>query len=229
MMKKNFIRSILVLVILLIVYVVITVAMPFVHNAVFWLSVAFSLVSFGVLFGAWYRADFMGESARSKFYGFPILRIGAVYFAAQIVIGWIISGIGSVPMAVAVPIYTIILAAAAIGLIGVDTAKEEIQNMDTRLKRDVGAMRSLQSQANQLTGQTSGEAQKALQKFAEALRYSDPVSCEESRNAELELSALVSDLQNAVVDGDEASVLALCRKAGAVLAERNRLCKLGKR
>lgn len=40
---------------------------------------------------------------------------------------------------------------------------------------------------------------------------------------------MVSDLQNAVVEGDEASTLTLCRKAGAVLVERNRLCKLGKK
>lgn len=90
-------------------------------------------------------------------------------------------------------------------------------------------MRSLQSQANQLIGQTSGNVQKSIEKFAENLRYSDPVSSEETAQAEADLLALVNDLQTAVVEADEASALTLCRKAEAVLAERNRLCKLGKK
>lgn len=227
-MKQNTLRGILVLVILLFVYAVVTFVMPFVHNAVFWLTVVFSLIAFGVLYGAWHAAGFNGENTRSKFYGFPILKIGFIYFAAQIIIGWIISGIGVVPVSVAIPVYAIGLAAAALGLIATDAVKEEIEKQDVKLKKDVSAMRALQSQVNQLASQAAGEAQKALQKFAEDLRYSDPVSCAMSHDAELELSALVSDLQNAVVEGDEASTLTLCRKAGAVLAERNRLCKLGK-
>ena len=46
--------------------------------------------------------------------------------------------------------------------------------------------------------------------------------------AETELSAYIDNLQQAVVDGSEEEILALCRKAAAALAERNRLCKLNK-
>ena len=45
---------------------------------------------------------------------------------------------------------------------------------------------------------------------------------------DLALSAAVDELQAAYVDGDSDAVAQLCRKASALLAERNRLCKLNK-
>ena len=68
----------------------------------------------------------------------------------------------------------------------------------------------------------------AAKKFAEDIRYSDPVSSDALGDIEQELAAAVEELQAAVVDGDGESVAQLCRKASAVLSERNRLCKLGK-
>ena len=71
-------------------------------------------------------------------------------------------------------------------------------------------------------------AKKAVSAFAEELRFSDPVSSEAVADAEAQLSACIDDLQQAVVNGNEADILSLCRKASAALAERNRLCKLNK-
>ena len=38
----------------------------------------------------------------------------------------------------------------------------------------------------------------------------------------------MEELQRAMVDNDDTSVVPLCKKAEAILAERNRLCKLNK-
>ena len=106
---------------------------------------------------------------------------------------------------------------------------EEIRTQDTKLKKDVSAMRALQSRVNQLVGMSGdGEAGRLVKTFAEELRYSDPVSSEALADIETELTALTDALQQAVVDGDEAAAITLCRKASVTLAERNRLCKLNK-
>ena len=86
-------------------------------------------------------------------------------------------------------------------------------------------MRTLQSKVNQLSSQADDAAIKAL---AEEFRYSDPVSSEAIRDAEVELSAAVDALQAAVVEGDAEQIKLACRQASAQLAERNRLCKLNK-
>ena len=58
------------------------------------------------------------------------------------------------------------------------------------------------------------------------LEHCDPLDI--IAEAEAELFACVDTLQQAVVDGDEAAIIELARKASLTLAERNRLCKLSK-
>ena len=86
-------------------------------------------------------------------------------------------------------------------------------------------MRSLQSKVSQIASQTDDAAIKAL---AEEFRYSDPVSNDAIADAEADLAAAVDELQAAYIDGDREAVAQLCRKAAALLAERNRICKLNK-
>lgn len=86
-------------------------------------------------------------------------------------------------------------------------------------------MRSLQSKVNQMATQTDVPE---VRKFAEDVRYSDPVSSETLTEIERDLAAAVDELQAAIVDGDRDTILTLCRKASNVLSERNRICKLNK-
>ena len=69
----------------------------------------------------------------------------------------------------------------------------------------------------------------ALEKFAEDIRFSDPVSSAELEAVESDLSACIDDLQQAVLDNDREAALSLEKRAEMLLAERNRLCKLEKR
>lgn len=225
-MKKDTMRGIVGLGVLLILYILIAFLIPFVHTAVFWVSFVFTLVAFAVVSAALYIAFGKHPGAKSKFYGFPIARIGVIYGIVQLVAGLILMGIGLwVPVWVAVLIYAIALGVAAIGLISADAVREEIQRQDVKLKKDVSFMRNLQSKVCQMATQCDVSE---LKKFAEDIRYSDPVSSDAIGDIEQELAAAVEELQAAVVDSDSESIAQLCRKASAVLSERNRLCKLNK-
>lgn len=134
-----------------------------------------------------------------------------------------------VPVWLAVLVYAITLGAAVIGLISADAVVEEIHVQDEKLKKDVTLMRGLQSKLNQMAAQCDNpDAAGAVKKFAEELRCSDPVSSEALTEIECDISAAVDDLQSAIIDGDSEATKQLCRKASAVLTERNRLCKLNK-
>lgn len=225
-MNKNTIRGMIGVAVLLILYILIALLIPFVHTAVFWVSFVFTLVAFAVVSAALYIAFGKHPGAKSKFYGVPIARVGVIYGIVQLVAGLILMGIGLwVPVWVAVMIYAIALGVAAIGLISADAVREEIQRQDVKLKKDVSFMRNLQSKVCQMATQCDVPE---LKKFAEDIRYSDPVSSDAIGDIEQELAAAVEELQAAVVDGDSESVAQLCRKASAVLSERNRLCKLNK-
>lgn len=225
-MKKDTFRWIGSLGVLLVLYVLVAFLIPFVHTAVFWVSFVFTLIAFGVVGASFYIAFIKNPDAKSRFYGFPIAKIGAIYGLVQLIAGIVFMALAAyVPVWVAILVYAIALGAAVIGLISVETVVEEIHIQDAKLKKNVSLMRSLQSKVNQIAAQSENADVKAL---ADEFRYSDPVSNAAIADAEADLAAAVDELQSAYVDGDTEAVAKLCRKASALLAERNRLCKLNK-
>ena len=225
-MKKDAIRGIIALAVVLILYILIAFLIPFAHTAAFWVSFAFTLIAFAVVSVSIYIAFIKKPDAKSRFYGFPVARIGVIYGAVQLVAGVVVMALAAIVPAWAAALgYAIALGVAVIGLVSADAVVEEIHVQDAKLKKDVTLMRGLQSKVNQLAAQWDNTALKAL---AEEFRYSDPVSSEALAEAEADLSAAVDELQAAFVDGDKDAAAQLCRKASALLAERNRLCKLNK-
>ena len=225
-MKKDMLRGIVGLAVVLILYLLVAFLIPFVHTATFWVSFLFTLVAFVVVGAAIYIAFIRKPDAKSRFYGFPIAKIGAIYGLVQLIAG--LGGMAAaayVPAGLAALVYAIALGAAVIGLISAEAVADQIHVQDAKLKKDVAVMRALQSKVNQMVNLTEDADVK---KLADQFRYSDPVSGDGLADIERDLSAVVDELQSALVDGDAAAAGQLCRKASAVLAERNRLCKLNK-
>lgn len=225
-MNKNTVRGIAALGVLLVLYILIAFLVPFAHTATFWVSFVFTLIAFGVVAGSIYIAFVKNPDAKSRFYGFPIAKIGVIYGAVQLVASIAFMALAAlIPVWAAVLVYAIALGAAVIGLISAEAVVSEIHVQDAKLKKDVSLMRSLQSKIHQMAAHSEDAGLKAL---AEEFRYSDPVSSGAIAAAEADLAAAVDELQAAYVDGDSEAAAKLCRKASALLAERNRLCKLNK-
>ncbi len=219
-------RGLVALGVLLVLYVLIAFLVPFVHTATFWVSFVFTLIAFGVVAASIYIAFVKKPDAKSRFYGFPIAKIGAIYGLVQLVAGFIFMALAAyAPVWAAVLVYAIALGAAVIGLISAEAVVSEIHAQDNKLKKDVSLMRSLQSKVNQIAAQSENADVKAL---ADEFRYSDPVSSEALDEIERELTAAVEELQTAVIDDERIVITQLANKVSAVLAERNRLCKLNK-
>ena len=229
-MNKSKIRAILALVVLLALYNLVVFLVPFAKTATFWWSYGFTWVCFGVVAVAIYIAFIKKPDAKSRFYGFPIAKIGVTYGMFQLIAGVIFMAVGQwVPAWVAVLVYAIALGAAALGLISADAVVDEIQQQDVKLKKDVSVMRAIQSKMGRLASQCQDPAAAAaVEALAEEIRYSDPVSNESLAEAEADLSAAVDELVDAVVNGEAELIQQLCRRANVLLEERNRLCKLNK-
>lgn len=231
MVKKSNVRFGIVLTILLIIYHLFVFVIPFEHNGIFWLSYGFTFGAFVVATVAFLIAFRSGKSVASKFYGFPIAKVGVFYLAIQIVMCFIFMSLSQyAPVWLGVLVYAIALGAAIIGLVAVDTVRDHIETQDTKHKANVSVMRSTQSKVNQMVAQCyNSESASIVKAFAEELKYSDPVSSPALIEVETDLCAIINELQQAVVDGDDFSIKQLCNKAAATLSERNRLCKLYKK
>lgn len=223
---KNAVRSIACLGIVAVLYCLIVFLVPFVHTAAFWVSFVFGLLALAVAAASVYFAFVKKPDAKSRFYGFPIARIGVVYFALQLVASILVMALAKwIPGWIPAVIYAIGFGAAVIGLISAEVVVEEIEKQDVKLKKDVSLMRDLQSKVSHMAAHSEDAGIKAL---AEEFRYSDPVSSDAIADAEADLAAAVDELQKAFVEGDTDAVAQLCRKTSALLAERARLCKLNK-
>ena len=232
-MSKNRLRFYISLGVIFAVFTVIAFAVPFEKSAVFWLSYVFALVAMGAQLYAYPRAlDLDGHDVRSKFYGFPLARIATAYLVVQLALSLVFMILAKyVDVKTWIPFvaYVLILGISAIGFIAADTMRDEVERQDTVHKANVGTMRALQSKAVFVASQCDdAETKKALDAFAEALRFSDPVSSDALADIEENLTGLVEELGNAVMDKDYAAARTLCTKASSLLADRNRMCKLNK-
>lgn len=229
-MNKNMLRGVVCLSILLVLYLLVAFLIPFAHTAVFWVSLVFTLIAFGMTAFAFYIAFLRHPDAKSRFYGFPIARLGTIYGVIQLILGLLFMALGTiVPVWLAVLVYAILLGAAAIGLISAEAVVEHIQTQDVKLKKDVALMQALQAKLQQIVVQCDGSDEtRDVQNLADELRFSDPVSSDTTRETETDLNALTDELQKAVLDGDTLAAKDLCKRCIALLSERNRLCKLGK-
>ena len=232
-MSKNRLRFYISLGVIFAVFTVIAFAVPFEKSAVFWLSYVFALVAMGAQLYAYPRAlDLDGHDVRSKFYGFPLARIATAYLVVQLALSLVFMVLAKyVDVKTWIPFvaYVLILGISAIGFIAADTMRDEVERQDTVHKANVGTMRALQSKAVFVASQCDdAETKKALDAFAEALRFSDPVSSDALADIEENLTGLVEELGNAVMDKDYAAAKSLCTKASSLLADRNRMCKLNK-
>lgn len=229
--KKVQIRGLIILIIIAAVYSVAVFVLPFPkENAIFWLSYLFTLAALGAQVYVMRVAFSRGRDTRSKFYGFPIARVGVTYLMAQLILGLLFMGRARiVPVWLPIVVYTVLLGAAAIGFIAADVMRDEIERQDVKLKKDVACMRALQSKtASMARLAQDDQVRRALERFSEDLRFSDPVSSESLADIEADLAACVDELHQAVTDGGHENTLTLVQKAETILAERNRLCKLDK-
>lgn len=227
---KNSTRSLIIIAIALVVFSVIAFAIPFAHTTAFWVAYGFGALA--ILFQLYiFKVSFAADGdAKSRFYGFPIARLGVYYLVAQLIVSVIEMALAKViPTGVAVAVNVLLLALAVVGCITVDAMRDEIIRQDGALKMKVGNMREMQSISAALVGQCGDEALKPmLQKLADEFRYSDPVSSEKTQELEEDMKAQLGDIQQALVEGDSDGAKKLCRKLMGSLTERNRICSVSK-
>ena len=225
-MKRGFI----IIAIALVIFSVIAFAIPFAHTTAFWVAYGFGALA--ILFQLYiFKVSFATDGdAKSRFYGFPIARLGVYYLVAQLIASVIEMALAKlIPTGAAVAINVLLLSLAVIGCITVDAMRDEIIRQDGALKKNVGNMREMQSISAALVGQCGDEALKPmLQKLADEFRYSDPVSSEKTQELEEDMKVQLGDIQQALVEGDSDGAKKLCGKLMGSLAERNRICSVNK-
>ena len=229
-MKKNARPWWGVLGVVLVVYNVLAFALPFPKTAVFAVSYLFTTIAILAQIYVIRTAFYRGEGVKSKFYGFPIAKLGVIYLAVQLIAGLVFMALGLiVPVWLPLALYVVLLGIAAAGFVAADAARDEVVRQEVKLEKDVSRMREFQAKGRVLVALNQvSEAARPLEKLAEDLRFSDPVSSEALTEIEDQLAECLAQLQGAVSAQKTEQILSVCQEAERILAERNQLCKLSK-
>ena len=230
--KKN--KSVIaVFAIIAVVYAFCFIIIPFPKTAASWLSFVFTLISFVAGLGIIAVAFSKGTTPISKFYGFPIFRIGYLYMAAQLAVGvliCIIAAFVSVPLWIVLVLSVVLLALAAIGVIATDNTRDIIEQIELETERVTKPTKvfnlDIQATVDLCTDET---VKKELRALAEAFKYSDPVSSEATEDIENTLFDEIAVLRETVSANDSENALVQIVKITNHLNERNRLCKAYKK
>lgn len=207
--------------IVLVLFSLIVFIAPIPKTGVFWLSYAFAVLAIVAQLGFVYVAFSGGTSARSRFYGYPVFRIGIIYLVVQVALSLVFMLMGKwVPMWVPTLAYLVVLALGAIGLIAADNVRDSVRLVEEKQAENTGRMRSLRRAADVLAQQYP-----EVSDLAEALHYADPVSTTASEVYEQQMFELLEALKNSP---DEAARIRCKNQLLETLSQRNAVCKSSK-
>lgn len=216
-----------------VVYVLAFAIVPFPKNsASVWIAFLFTLISFAAsLFTALKAFGNEGELV-SKFYGYPIFKIDAVYAVVQIIFSVIVFAVSvfvKVPYWITLLPSVVLLGIAAIGFVAADNAKDIVEQAEEDLKTATKAVEMFKvDMASVVDFAKDDTIKKELEKLAEDFRYSDPVSGAATKALEGELSEKIAVLCATVKNGDNENAAAQITQIRNLLNERNRICRLNK-
>ncbi len=221
--SKNQTRMLVLWCVALGVFHVVILFLPLTRNFLFWLAYAFDVVAIIGQIPIMSLAFKNGQDAKSRFYGFPIARVGLIYLVVQFIAGTVVMLLCEwVPLWLAMILFVCILAFAIVGVIGTDTMRDKVEKIDAETISHTQTMRELSLKLKQLSERYP---YSQLSKLVEEIRYSDPVSSDALRAVEERLSHSIDALTKALPEGNADLINRLIQNTFSILNERNQLCK----
>ncbi len=225
--KKN--SVIMVFFIVAVMFILLYSVIPFTKRGASWTAFVFGLIAIVVSCIASLYIFKKDDDLKSKVYGLPLLKLVYLYFCIQLIMSLvfiIIAAIICIPAWLPLVFGILVLGLVAIGLIAADNVRDVIIEQEKNDAVKVQQMLTFKLDASTLIDATSDPtAKKAAEKFAEKLRYSDPVSSEGLVEIENSLSNKLNELTANIGGMNTDEALGQIDSLTKLLTERNRKCK----
>ena len=229
---KKFISVIAVYAIILVLYIVAFLIIPFPKYEASWIMFVFTIFATLVSLVVCARAFFAKETTVSKLYGYSIFRIGVIYALAQFIFGiviCIISVIATVPYWISLLVCLFLLGATLAGVIITDNTRDIVEQVEEATRIDIESLTTFRMDIESIAASCENAELKAkLDKLSEAFRFSDPVSNAKTKDIEAKLVLMLEGLKALVAENNVEQATELTKKISDTLAERNRICKASK-
>lgn len=214
-----------------VMYAVIFFAIPFDRNATTWIAFSFGLVS--IIAGAIvaFIAFDKGENLKSKVYGLPMFRLGYYYTVVQLILSiglFIAESFVDLPSWIPLVFSVLLLGVFIIGTVAVDNVRDIVEQVDYKEIINTKNIETFRVDIDSLVGSSDdAEINKAIEKLAEDIKYSDPVSSDATKEIEQEILKKISNLSVAIEERDN-NAKQIISKLSEMIKDRNRICRLNK-
>lgn len=220
-MKKNSKMAYGILAIVFVIVCIIAFVIPTAKTTTFWIAFGFTVVAFVTQILIWKVALGKDEPLKSKFLGFPLIHIGIVYLVIQLIAFAVLTAIPTSPIWIPIIACILILGIFAVCLISTEAGKGEVIRVEQKVQVKMSFVKELQTDVEMLVAtETDKEACAALDKLAEQVKFSDPMSDEALSSIEADIKQQVSELQVRTDD-----IVSRVNAISVLLTERNKKCK----
>jgi len=222
---KNKAWSIVIALILLIVFNVVMFILPLEHGVMFWMGYSFE--TFSAVFLLSTTLLLLNKSdINDKFYRLPVWYVGWLYFVIQTVLSVKQMTSLEFPYTFGIIGDVVLAGVACILLILTFAAGQEINKSENEIDKKVFYIRNVRTDIELLNVKDT-KATDAINKLAELVRFSDPMSHSQLCDIEQKISEKFYVLKDNV--DDPRTVVAVCNDMQQLLKERNEKCKILKK
>lgn len=196
------------------------------HNALFWVSYAFMMVSFASLFvcGALLRGRLV--QPKDWLLGFPVLKHCAIYLLIELVASVIFMALEGTecPWGIAFAVQMVLFVIHLVFIISCFMARTVIEGIEDKVEQKTSCIKLLQVDIEMIAARAKdAEVKAAYTKLAEQVRYSDPMSAEVLADIEQRISKTVEEARELT---EKSELLSRCDDIAMLVLERNKKCKV---
>lgn len=192
----------------------------------FWIGyVLITLMLVGQLICSWFALK--EENNQKVFYRLPLIRVSYAGLIVSFVVGGICMLFSPLVYWIGVIVCAIVLGVTVIAVAKAAIAVNEVERIDTKVKTQTFFIKALTVDADSLMARAGTEEIKAeCKKVYEAIRYSDPMSHEALASVESQITVYFTQLADAVIANDTATVQANAKNVLILVNDRNQKCRL---
>lgn len=194
-----------------------------------WVFMILGFVSFLVF--SWLSGSKKG-TPNNVFLRFTLFGHCAIYLIVDFVLAAFFTILGAyvvVPHVWTVAVQLIALAVHLVIALACLMTKTAVEEVGKAVKQKTSRMKGFRVESAMLVDYcTDAAAKEDFRKFAEAIQYSDPMSCEELNEVEDSLEQIIAEMKYHLTAGETEIAQEKCKIANNILKERNKKCLMFK-
>lgn len=218
--------------IILVLYVLSFVVIPFPKSATSWITFAFTIVSI-IASLCICRYAFNCKNTTGAIYGFPIFKIGLAYMIGQMIIGILLCALVafvSVPYWIPLVFFSLTLGYVVISVILAINSRDAVVDIEKTTTENIKTLSTFNIDIAGIIDICENEELKTrLQELGNIFKYSsDPVSNDSTKDIETKIKNELLEIKELILRNDIESATSKAKLISNLLAERNRICQANK-